>query len=431
LEDKKKGSFYFMDFRIFRRIFQTPLIISLIIFLSVMGPGIITANVDNDAGGITTYSLAGSQFGYDLLWLFIPMIIALAVIQEMGVRMGIVSGKGLADLIREKVGIKFTFLMMIALLAANMGNILAEFSGIAVSSGIFGVPKFIALPVAALFVWLLVVKGTYKSVEKVFLLASALYLSYIVAGYLAQPNWALAAHNAIIPQITLSTAYITMIIGVVGTTIAPWMMFYIQSSVVEKGIILKNLKYSKLDAVFGAIVVNIVAFFIVIACAATINANGIQVNNVADVSKALAPLAGQYASILFAFGFLNASLFAASILPLSTAYYVCESLGFEAGVNKKFREAPVFHGLYLGLIILAVLIIMLPNAPLLSILYLSQVANGILLPFLLILMLLIINDRKIMGEHVNSKLFNYISGATIIIVMGLSISLIITLIIPH
>ncbi len=420
-----------MDFRIFRRIFQTPLIISLIIFLSVMGPGIITANVDNDAGGITTYSLAGSQFGYDLLWLFIPMIIALAVIQEMGVRMGIVSGKGLADLIREKVGIKFTFLMMIALLAANMGNILAEFSGIAVSSGIFGVPKFIALPVAALFVWLLVVKGTYKSVEKVFLLASALYLSYIVAGYLAQPNWALAAHNAIIPQITLSTAYITMIIGVVGTTIAPWMMFYIQSSVVEKGIILKNLKYSKLDAVFGAIVVNIVAFFIVIACAATINANGIQVNNVADVSKALAPLAGQYASILFAFGFLNASLFAASILPLSTAYYVCESLGFEAGVNKKFREAPVFHGLYLGLIILAVLIIMLPNAPLLSILYLSQVANGILLPFLLILMLLIINDRKIMGEHVNSKLFNYISGATIIIVMGLSISLIITLIIPH
>ena len=420
-----------MDFRIFRRIFQTPLIISLIIFLSVMGPGIITANVDNDAGGITTYSLAGSQFGYDLLWLFIPMIIALAVIQEMGVRMGIVSGKGLADLIREKVGIKFTFLMMIALLAANMGNILAEFSGIAVSSGIFGVPKFIALPVAALFVWLLVVKGTYKSVEKVFLLASALYLSYIVAGYLAQPNWALAAHNAIIPQITLSTAYITMIIGVVGTTIAPWMMFYIQSSVVEKGIILKNLKYSKLDAVFGAIVVNIVAFFIVIACAATINANGIQVNNVADVSKALAPLAGQYASILFAFGFLNASLFAASILPLSTAYYVCESLGFEAGVNKKFREAPVFHGLYLGLIILAVLIIMLPNAPLLSILYLSQVANGILLPFLLILMLLIINDRKIMGEHVNSKLFNYISGATIIIVMGQSISLIITLIIPH
>ena len=419
-----------MDVRIFTRIFKHPVILSFIVFLSVMGPGIITANVDNDAGGITTYSLAGSQFGYDLVWLFIPMIIALAIIQEMGVRMGVVSGKGLADLIREKVGLKLTFVMMIALLAANIGNILAEFSGIAVSSGIFGVPKFIALPIAALFVWLLVVKGTYKSVEKVFLLASLVYLSYIVAGYLSQPNWALAAHNVIVPQISLNTAYITMVIGLVGTTIAPWMMFYIQSSVVEKGITLKNLKYSKIDAVLGAIVVNVVAFFIVIACAATINANGIQVNNVADVSTALVPLAGQYASLLFAFGFLNASLFAASILPLSTAYYVCESLGFEAGVSKSFREAPIFHGLYLGLIILAVIIIMMPNVPLLSILYLSQVANGILLPFLLILMLLIINDKSIMGEHVNSRLFNYIAWATVIIVMGLSISLVVTLFLP-
>ena len=419
-----------MDVRIFTRVFKHPVILSLIIFLSVMGPGIITANVDNDAGGITTYSLAGSQFGYDLVWLFIPMIIALAIIQEMGVRMGVVSGKGLADLIREKVGLKLTFVMMVALLAANIGNILAEFSGIAVSSGIFGVPKFIALPIAAIFVWLLVVKGTYKSVEKVFLLASLVYLSYIVAGYLSQPNWALAAHNLVVPQISLNTAYITMVIGLVGTTIAPWMMFYIQSSVVEKGITLKNLKYSKIDAVLGAIVVNVVAFFIVIACAATIHSNGIQVNNVADVSTALAPLAGQYASLLFAFGFLNASLFAASILPLSTAYYVCESLGFEAGVSKSFREAPVFHGLYLGLIILAVIVIMMPNVPLLSILYLSQVANGILLPFLLILMLLIINDKSIMGEHVNSRLFNYIAWATVIIVMGLSISLVVTLFLP-
>lgn len=391
-----------------------------------MGPGIITANVDNDAGGITTYSLAGAQFGYNLLWTFIPMIIALAVIQEMGVRMGIVSGKGLADLIREKVGIKLTFIMMIALLIANFGNVLAEFSGIAVSTGIFGIPTFVALPLAALFVWLLVVKGNYKSVEKVFLLASALYLSYIVAGYLAQPDWALAAKSMLIPQISLDTAYITMVIGMVGTTIAPWMMFYIQSSVVEKGITLQNLKYSKIDAIFGAIVVNIVAFFIVVACAATINANGIQVNNVADVSSALAPLAGQYASILFALGFLNASLFAASILPLSTAYYVCESLGVEAGVNKGFREAPVFHGLYLGLIILAVIIISIPNVPLLMILFLSQVANGILLPFVLIFMLLIINDKKIMGEYVNSRVFNIIAILTTIIVMGLSIGLLIT-----
>lgn len=391
-----------------------------------MGPGIITANVDNDAGGITTYSLAGSQFGYNLLWTFIPMIIALAVIQEMGVRMGIVSGKGLADLIREKVGIKLTFLMMVALLLANFGNVLAEFSGIAVSAGIFGVPRFVALPVAALFVWLLVVKGNYKSVEKVFLLASSLYLSYIVAGYLAEPNWGLAAKSVLMPEISWNTAYITMVIGMVGTTIAPWMMFYIQSSVVEKGISLKNLKYSKVDAIFGAIVVNIVAFFIVLACAATIYTNGIQVNNVADVSNALVPLAGQYAGLLFAFGFLNASLFAASILPLSTAYYVCESLGFEAGVSKGFREAPVFHGLYLGLIILAVIIIMIPSVPLLSILYLSQVANGLLLPFVLILMLLIINDKRVMGEYVNSRLFNLISLATVVIVMGLSLGLVVT-----
>ncbi len=419
-----------MDFRIFsRRIIKNPFIISFIIFLSVMGPGIITANVDNDAGGITTYSLAGSQFGYSLLWLFIPMIIALAVIQEMGVRMGIVTGKGLADLIREKVGVKFTFLMMIALLLANFGNVLAEFSGIAVSTGIFGIPRVIALPLAALFVWLLVVKGTYKSVEKIFLLASALYISYIIAGFLAQPNWGFAAQSLIMPQITISKAYITMVIGMVGTTIAPWMMFYLQSSVVEKGISLKNLKYSKADAVIGAIVVNIVAFFIVLACAATIFSSGIEVNDVADISKALVPLAGQYASILFAFGFLNASLFAASILPLSTAYYVCESLGFEAGVSKSFREAPIFHGLYLGLIILAVIIIMIPNVPLLSILYLSQVANGLLLPFVLILMLLIINDKSIMGEHVNSRLFNFISIATVLIVMGLSIGLVISMII--
>jgi Mn2+/Fe2+ NRAMP family transporter len=386
--------------------------------------------VDNDAGGITTYSLAGSQFGYDLVWLFIPMFIVLAIIQEMGVRTGIASGKGLADLIREKIGLKLTFVMMIALLFTNFSNVMAEFSGVAVSSGIFGVPKFIALPIAALFVWLLVVRGSYKSVEKVFLLASALYISYIVAGYLAQPNWALAAKNMVFPQISLNAAYFIMVIGVIGTTIAPWQMFYIQSSIVEKGVTLKNLKYSRIDAIFGAIVVNIVAFFIMIACAATINANGIPVNNVADISEALVPLAGQYASLLFAFGFLNASLFAASILPLSTAYLFCESLGFEAGVSKSFREAPVFHGLYLGLIILAVLVVMMPNAPLLGILLFSQVANGILLPFVLILMLFIINDKRIMGEHVNSKYLNYIAGAAVVVLIGLSIALIITSLLP-
>lgn len=413
-----------MDYRVLLRYFRSPWFTRLIIFLSVMGPGIITASVDNDSGGITTYSLAGSQFGYLMLWTFIPMTIALAVIQEMGVRMGVVSGKGLAALIRERTGVRVTFLLMIALLMANFGNTLAEFSGIAVSGEIFGVPRFIALPLAAVFVWGLVIKGNYKSVERIFLFASALYVSYIISGYLAHPDWSTAAARSFVPQITVDQAYITMIVGLVGTTIAPWMQFYIQSSIVEKGVAVKHLAYSKIDAISGAAVTNIVAFFIVVACAATIFISGVQVNNVADISAALLPLAGKYASVLFAFGFLNASLFAASILPLSTAYVVSEGLGLEAGVSKGFREAPVFHGLYLGLIIPAALIIMIPSAPLLSILYLSQVANGILLPFILIFMLVIINDKTIMGEYVNSRLFNYIAWATVIIMIGLSIMLV-------
>ncbi len=390
-----------------------------------MGPGIITASVDNDAGGITTYSLAGSQFGYLMLWTFIPMTVALAVIQEMGVRMGVVSGKGLAALIREKTGVRVTFFVMLALIVANFGNILAEFSGIAVSGEIFGAPRFIALPLAVAFVWGLVIKGNYKSVEKIFLVASFLYVSYIVAGILAHPDWHTVAVRSFVPQITFNQAYITMIVGLVGTTIAPWMQFYIQSSIVEKGVTIKNLTYSKIDAISGAIIINIVAIFIVVACAATIFVSGVQVNNVADISSALLPLAGEYASVLFAFGFLNASLFAASILPLSTAYVVSEGLGLEAGVSKGFREAPVFYGLYVGLMIPAALIIMVPSTPLLSILYLSQVANGILLPFVLIFMLIIINDKSVMGEHVNSRLFNYIAWATVIIMIGLSITLIV------
>ncbi|HMK53503.1 MAG TPA: Nramp family divalent metal transporter [Methanobacteriaceae archaeon] len=415
-----------MDFRILFRSLRGPRLTAFLIFLSIMGPGIITASVDNDAGGITTYSLAGANFGYSLLWTFVPMFIALAVIQEMGVRMGIVSGKGLADLIREKVGVRITFFVMIALLVANFSNTLAEFSGIAVSSGIFGVPKFVALPIAALFVWLLVVKGNYKNVEKIFLGASLVYLSYIVAGFLSGPNWGVAAQNIVMPQISMDPAYLAMIIGLVGTTIAPWMQFYLQSAVVEKGISLKDLKYSKIDAIIGPAFTNIVAFFIVLACATTLFAAGAHVDNVADVAQALLPLAGQYASLLFAFGFLNASLFAACILPLSTAYYVCESLGLEAGVSKSFREAPVFHGLYAGMILLAVIIIMMPQIPLLSILFLSQVANGVLLPFILIFMLLIINDRKVMGEYVNSRLFNVIAIITVVTMIGLSLGLLAT-----
>ncbi len=413
-----------MDYRVITRYFRNSWLIRLALFLSVMGPGIITSSVDNDAGGITTYSLAGSQYGYAMLWTFIPMTIALAVVQEMGIRMGVVSGKGLASLIREKTGVKLVFFIMIVLLAVNFGNTLAEFSGISVSASIFGVPPYVSLPLAALFVWVLVVRGSYRSVERVFLVASALYVTYIISGFLAHPDWKIAAANTVIPHISLDAAYITMLVGLVGTTIAPWMQFYIQAAVVEKEVPRKYLNYSRLDAITGSIVTNVVAYFIVVACAATIFVNGIPVNTVADVSAALAPLAGNYAAVLFAFGFLNASLFAASILPLSTAQYVCEGLGLEAGVSKTFREAPVFHGLYAGIIALAAILISLPNVPLLSILFLSQVGNGILLPFVLIYMLVIANDKKIMGEYVNTRLFNYIAVATIIIVIGLSVTLI-------
>ncbi len=403
---------------------------NILLFLAVIGPGIITASVDNDAGGITTYSLAGSQFGYVMLWTFIPMTVALAVVQEMGIRMGVVSGKGLASLIREKTGVRLVFFIMIVLLFVNFGNTLAEFSGIAVSASIFGVPPYVSLPLAALFVWVLVVRGSYRSVERVFLVASALYVTYIISGFLAHPDWKLAATSTFIPQISLDAAYITMLVGLVGTTIAPWMQFYIQASVVEKEVPLRYLNYSRLDAITGSIVTNVVAFFIVVACAATIFVNGIPVNTVADVSAALAPLAGNYAAVLFAFGFLNASLFAASILPLSTAQYVCEGLGLEAGVSKSFREAPTFHGLYAGIIALGALIISIPNVPLLSILYLSQVGNGILLPFVLIYMLVIANDKKIMGEYVNTRLFNYVAGATVVIMIGLSMTLILVGFLP-
>ncbi|MGZ4863561.1 MAG: NRAMP family divalent metal transporter [Halobacteriota archaeon] len=415
-----------MDYNLFLRHLRGPTLTRIIIFLSIMGPGIITASVDNDAGGITTYSLAGSQFGYVLLWTFIPITIALAIIQEMGVRMGVVSGKGLASLIRERAGVRITFLLMFALLLTNFGNTLAEFSGIAVSAGIFGVPRVIALPLAAVFVWGLVVKGSYKSVERIFLAASLLYVSYILAGLLAHPDWNQAALRVAVPQISFNQAYLAMFIGLVGTTIAPWMQFYIQSSIVEKGVPIKNLIYSRIDAFTGAIIVNVVAFFIVVMCAATIFTNGVQVNNVADVSAALLPLAGQYAGVLFAFGLLNASLFAASILPLSTAYVVCEGLGLEAGVSKNFREAPVFHGLYVGIIAVSALVIMIPNAPLLSILFVSQVINGILLPVVLIFMLVIINDKRVMGDHVNSKIYNYVIWTTVVVMIGLSAGLIIT-----
>ncbi len=408
-----------------QRLKNYPTIVSVLIFISVLGPGLITAMVDNDCAGILTYSLAGAQYGYNLIWTFIPMIFSLIVAQEMGVRMGIISGKGLASLIREKVGVKLTMFIMIGLLLANFGNTLAEFSGIVVSSEIFGIPPVISVLVAAIVIWLLVIKGSYKNVEKIFIILSLIYISYIIAGLMAHPNWNSVA-TAVVPEIHWEKEYIVMVVGLIGTTIAPWMQFYLQSSVVEKGVSRDELKYSRAESIIGPIFTGVVALFILIACAATIHVAGTPVNNVQDIAHALVPVAGEYAGLLFGLGFLNASLFSAIILPLSTAYYVCESLGFETGISKDFKEAPVFHGLYAGMIFICAILILIPNIPLMDILLFSQVINGILLPVILVLMLLIINDKRIMGEYVNSKWYNIIAWIITVIITILVIILIVT-----
>ena len=408
-----------------QRLKNYPTIVSVLIFISVLGPGLITAMVDNDCAGILTYSLAGAQYGYNLIWTFIPMIFSLMVAQEMGVRMGIISGKGLASLIREKVGVKLTIFIMIGLLLANLGNTLAEFSGIVVSSEIFGVPPIISVVVAAIVIWLLVIKGSYKNVEKIFIILSLIYISYIIAGLMAHPDWGQVATSTV-PELQWNKEYIVMVVGLIGTTIAPWMQFYLQSSVVEKGVSRDELKYSRAESIIGPIFTGIVALFILIACAATINVAGTQVTDVPDIAHALIPVAGEYAGLLFGLGFLNASLFSAIILPLSTAYYVCESLGFETGISKDFREAPVFHGLYAGMIFICAILILIPNIPLMDILLFSQVINGILLPVILVLMLLIINDKRIMGEYVNSKWYNIIAWIITVIITILVMILVIT-----
>jgi len=398
----------------------------ILIFAAVVGPGFITANVDNDAGGITTYSQAGAQFGYMLLWTMIPTTLALIVVQEMASRMGAVTGKGLSDLIREEFGFRITFLMMLGLVITNFGNVLAEFSGIALSLELFGVPKYFSVPVCAVIVWLMVVKGTYKSVEKIFLVASFIYVTYIVAGLIARPEWKLALVATVRPpelSVFAHSAYLYMVIGVVGTTIAPWMQFYLQASIVEKGITPRQYGASKLDVISGCVFTDIVAWFIIVACAATLFAHGMfEIRNGADAAQALKPLAGNYAYILFAVGLFNASLFAASILPISTAYAVCEGLGLESGVGKKFSEAPFFYWLYTALIAVGAGVILIPNVPLIQITVLSQVVNGITLPFVLIFMLLLINKKELMGSYTNSRFFNWVAWATTVVMIGLTIA---------
>jgi Mn2+/Fe2+ NRAMP family transporter len=400
--------------------------IRLLLFLAVVGPGFITANVDNDAGGIWVYSAAGAQFGHMLLWTMIPITIALIVVQEIAARMGAVTGKGLSDLIREEFGFRVTFLMMIGLIIVNFGNVVTEFAGIAGSLELFGLNKYYTVPICAVIVWLIVVKGQYKTVEKVFLAASFFYLTYIVAGFLAKPAWLEAIEATIVPphkELFLRQDYLYMVIGVVGTTIAPWMQFYLQASIVEKGVTRRQYKASRLDVVTGCVFTDIVAWFIIVACASTLYVHGYHnISDAKDAAQALHPLAGDYAYILFAMGLFNASLFAASILPLSTAYAVCEGLGFESGLGKRFSEAPVFYWLYTILIVAGAGVILLPNIPLVKISILSQVVNGIVLPFVLVFMLLLVNKKELMGEYVSSPLYNIVAWATTVIMVGLTLA---------
>jgi NRAMP (natural resistance-associated macrophage protein)-like metal ion transporter len=398
----------------------------ILLFLAVVGPGFITANVDNDAGGILTYSSAGAQFGHLLLWTMVPITLALIVVQEMCARMGAVTGKGLSDLIREEFGLRITFFMMLGILITNFGNVVTEFIGIATSLELFGLSRMYSVPICGVIVWLIVVKGQYKTVEKVFLAASFFYITYIFAGVLARPAWETAAIATFKPpdiKAFHDQTYLYMVIGVVGTTIAPWMQFYLQSSIVEKGVTRRQYRASMLDVVTGCIFTDVVAWFIIVACAATLWVHGFRdIRYAADAAAALKPLAGQYAYILFAVGLFNASLFAASILPLSTAYTVCEGLGFESGVGRKFGEAPVFYWLYTVLIVAGGAVVMIPGLPLVKIAVLSQVVNGVVLPFVLIFMLLLINKKELMGEYVNSRLFNGVAWLTTVIMIGLTIA---------
>ena len=398
--------------------------LQLAIFLSVVGPGLITANVDNDSGGILTYSQAGAKYGYLPLWTLIPITILLIVTQEMCSRMGAVTGKGLSDLIREEFGLRTTFLMMAALVVANFTNIVAEFSGIAISLELFHISRFVSVPICAAAVWLLVVKGSYRSVERIFLVACSIYACYIVSGILVKPDWGQAMFYSVRPIVLLDPGYITMLIAMVGTSISPWMQFYLQSAVVEKGIGAKDYAKSRFEVILGCILTDVVAFFIIVACAGAIwSVHPRDIKTAADAALGLKPF-GQYAYLLFSAGLFNASFFAACILPLSTVYTVCEGLGFESGVDRRFHEAPIFYWLYTLLIAVGAAVILLPNFPLVPMILFSQVINGVLLPFVLIFMILLVNRRGLMKEWTNTGLYNLVSWASVAIMIGLTLALV-------
>jgi NRAMP (natural resistance-associated macrophage protein)-like metal ion transporter len=396
----------------------------LAVFFAVSGPGFITAVVDNDSGGIFTYSAAGARYGYLPLWTLLPITLVLIITQEMCSRMGAVTGKGLSDLIREEFGLRITFLLMGVLVLANLTNVMAEFAGVASSLELFHISRYISVPLAAFAVWFLVIKGSYQSVEKIFLFACVFYVTYVISGFLVKPDWKEAALYSVKPVLLLEPGYIYMLIGMVGTTIAPWMQFYLQAAVVEKGVTAKEYKKSRIEVVVGCVMTSVIAFFIIVACAGAIySVRPREIQDASEAALGLKPF-GEYAFLLFSAGLFNASIFAACILPLSTAYSVCEGLGFESGVNKRLKEAPIFYSLYTLLIVVGAGVILIPKFPLVQMILLSQVLNGILLPFVLIFMVLLINKVDIMGEWINSRSFNLVSWATVVIMIGLTLALI-------
>jgi Mn2+/Fe2+ NRAMP family transporter len=392
--------------------------------LAVLGPGFITANVDNDPGGILTYSQAGAQFGYQLLWTLIPTTIALIVVQEMAARMGAITGKGLSDLIREEFGLRATFFTMLVLGLADFGNIISEFAGLASGMGLFGISKYLVVPVGAGLVWTLIVKGRYKRVEMILIIASLVYFAYPVSAFFSKPDWNLALRQTFIPTLSADPAYLVTIVGLIGTTITPWMQFYLQAAVVEKGVDQRHYGLCRLDVIIGCIVTDVIAFFIVVACGATIYHSGHrEINDVAEAASALVPVAGKFAGLLFAVGLVNASLLSAAILPLATSYNICEGLGFESGIDKRFSEAPIFYWLYTLLIGGGAAFVLIPGLPLLKFILISQVANGILLPFVLVYMLLLINRPRLMGAYKNNWWQNTIAWSTALIMIVLTVGL--------
>jgi NRAMP (natural resistance-associated macrophage protein)-like metal ion transporter len=403
---------------------------NLLLFLSVMGPGIITANIDNDASGITTYSVAGARFGYNLLWTLVPTTVALVVIQEMIARMGVITGKGLSDLIREHFGVKMAFYMMLGLFIANFGNTVANLAGWAASMEILGFSKFIMVPVGALSIWMLVTRGSYRFVEKILLFACLIYFGYVISGLMAKPEWLPVIKKTIIPQMRWDSEYIVLSIAIIGTTITPWMQFYLQSSIAEKGIKKEQYKASRFDVVIGCFITDIISFFIIVTCGALLFPHDIRITEASEAALALRPLAGDYAYLVFSVCLANASLLGAIIVPLATAYYVCEAMGWEAGVNKTFKEAPQFMWIYTLTIALASLVILIPGAPLVFLMVLSAFVNGLLLPFVLIFALLLVNNKKLMGEYTNPRAYNYISWGTVVAIIVLTSFLVVTTLVP-